>query len=120
MTREENLAFITAIGERMSAIAQAGATESRSLTEPEQAEWTQLEEWLTGARAIDDRFAAAERAIAAGQATPAVAPRPAPNVNRDRDVWDLSTMRGAPRNEVRARAVTAVESLTDVPDTVRS
>lgn len=122
MTREDILAFITEIGQRMTEIAQAGATESRSLTDPEQGEWDQLEEWLTEARKIDDRFAAAERAIAAGQATPAVAPRQAPNVNRDLgDPFAWQDIRwGTPVSQIRAQAVTAIESMRGTDDATRS
>jgi len=119
-TIEELRAFIAACAERMSAIADTAATESRSaFDDGEQAEWDQLNRWVAEGNTLIERQEAIGRAAAAGQT---VAGFHAPNVNtrKSEDPFDVSRL--GPRSsaaEVRGQALAAIESQKHTSDAVR-
>jgi len=121
MTIDELRALIRECADQMRALVTAAESDETrddgALTEPEAADFATLERWIEQADEKIKRLEAIDVAAERG----GVPPEPsAPNINRNVDPFDMSQIRfNAPGSEIRAQAVTAIESM-QAPDAVRS
>jgi HK97 family phage major capsid protein len=106
---------------RLAVITDAAETRDGKFDDAEQAEYNQLAEWVTAARAEEVELEARKAVFEAAHAPGAVVTRgDTPNFNRNRDpfdVSDISVMTGAA--ELRGRARTAIEQTFELDDHLR-
>lgn len=93
---------------------------TRSLDDDEQATYEEGRDAVRGWQTEIERHVELERLAALGHGEPGDNPITPPNVNRDADPYDLSTLRfTATEDEVRGRALTAIERTEHLGDTER-
>lgn len=120
---EELRARQTEIEDRLRAIHEEGGDEP--LPEETQAEWDELSEELPTVRTDIERIEARRAQVLefSGHATATEEPNDSPEVRTPEDPFDLDSLRVTPfadrrqvADQLRGRAVTAVESMRHVPD----
>lgn len=124
-TIEEYQSFIDDCERDMTELA-SGLTEERSaFDDGEQARWDELDGWVRAAEAQIERLARindiASRTRPVAADAPVAERAEAPNVNTRgaADVWETRSLAGRPVSDVRAQALTAIESLDRTTDEVR-
>lgn len=112
---EELNSFIGDCAARMEALATSLPEERSAFNDAETAELDQLDAWVDEARALIARVEKIERAKQhPGAQVPGFY---APNVNRTGDAFDLAGVGvGSTGSQLRARALTAVESIRNADD----
>ena len=116
--------FLKAISERMTALNDSlGESDRGRFNDAEQAEWDQLEDWAVDANAGMDRLnQIGNLAAHDGNVTAMTAPTATRTAQPETgDPWATDGLKlRSNAADVRSQAVTAIETLSDVPDDVRS